>query len=72
MNILTLKIKVTLKEIIFVSKSLLKEGGKLYLIHLKSREKEIEKELKNNDFKILNFEDLEGKLKRIIIEAKKM
>lgn len=65
------EIKITLKEIIESSHYLLKEGGILYLVHIKSRQKEIEKLLLDFGFNITNEEILSGKLERILIRAEK-
>lgn len=65
------EIKITLKEIVEASQYLLKEGGALYLIHIKSRQKEIEKLLLDFGFNITDEETLSGKLERILIRAEK-
>lgn len=66
------EITLTLEDIIKVSHKLLKETGKLYLIHIASRENEIMKLIKNHNFELVEKIELKGKLKRIILELKKL
>lgn len=65
------ELTVSLKEIIQISSSLLKQGGKLYMVHIESRLEEIRKLLNHNNLKLNEFSVLEGKLKRVLIEAEK-
>ena len=60
------EIELTLKEIFISAKRILKNEGKFFLLHIKSRDKEIEKLCKSHNFKIADKQELDGKLKRVI------
>ena len=66
------ELTLTLKDLTKEVSRLLKAGGKFYLIHLYSRQKEIEKELLGAGFNIISRTELSGKLKRIIVESQKI
>lgn len=66
------EIKITLSQIVAVSHYLLKMGGVLYLVHIKSRQKEIEKLLVNAGFNVAEEKFLTGKLERVLIRAVKI
>lgn len=66
------EIKITLNQIVEVSHYLLKMGGVLYLVHIKSRQKEIEKLLVDAGFKVDEEKFLTGKLERVLIRAVKI
>ena len=65
------EIYLTLEDVVKESKRLLKQGGKLYLIHINSRVDEIEILLKKYDLNLINKTVLSGKLERVIIVARK-
>lgn len=66
------EITLNIKDIIQTSNYLLKENGRMYLIHVKSRLNEIERVLKENGFIIEDTEYISGKLERVIIRARKI
>ena len=66
------EVTLTLDDIIRTAHYLLKNNGKLYLIHINSRLNEIKKLLKKYEFNMLNFQILSGKLERVIVSAEKM
>ena len=63
---------VTLEDIISLANKLLKKSGKLYMVHIESRMAEITKLLNHNNFTLEDKIVLGGKLKRVLIEAKKV
>ena len=65
------ELTTTLEDIVKVANRVLVHGGKFYMIHLFSREKEIEKTLTENGFVVELKTLLEGKLKRMIFISKK-
>ena len=65
------EISVTLSEIILEASLILKPNGKFYMVHIKSRQNEIEKLLLKHNFKLLSTKVLSGKLERILVEAVK-
>lgn len=65
------ELKMTLLDLVSSAARLLKSSGMFYMIHIASREKEIEKTLRDFDFKIVSKSYLKGKLSRIIVIAKK-
>ena len=62
---------LTLEGIIREVERLLKSGGKFYLIHVRSREKEIDELFKKYGLTIISKKVLEGKLERLILVAQK-
>lgn len=66
------ELSLTLEDIVKVAKRILVQGGKFYMIHIFSREKEIEKVVQKNGFLIESKRVLEGKLKRVIFACKKL
>ena len=62
---------VSLHDFIEVAKKILKPGGELYMVHIYDRLVEIKNELATQGFILMEEKVLNGKLKRVIIHAKK-
>jgi tRNA1Val (adenine37-N6)-methyltransferase len=63
------EISLTLKQLVSAGSRLIQPGGRLYLCHLQSREKEIDHELACAGFAICRTRILPGRNPRILIEA---